>query len=224
MTTTTNDRTPRLTHLLPIAWYAVVVYCGAHAIGIVTASVRILTGPTVAGKWIGIIVTLAVSVAVLAMSIPILRSPPKAYIEPRRHKSLIAIAASLIVGGVAVAHWYWAGMVRQQLPDGTEGLSVAAYLITAWVIQPAVLEEVGCRAFFQPRVHALLGPRWAIGLSTILFVAFHAYPSGVETPLWFIAIGGLAFGWVMHSTRSLVAAVSAHALANAISLLAPLIL
>lgn len=95
--------------------------------------------------------------------------------------------------------------------------TVVAAAITLGLCAP-VLEEL----FFRGAIQSWIGRRFprplAVGIATLLFVAAHAsYNSAQKVN---VAAGGLAFGLLYETTKSVLPGIVAHMAANAYSLVA----
>jgi len=146
---------------------------------------------------------------------------PAEFLRHRRAKLFslaLALLAGIAIGGLGVtiacsALQPGAGEPRQHFTTTFFG---AFNLLTTWIVQPAILEEIGFRGYLLPRLHRRYGVLAAILLSTLAFVAFHAYPVPSNTSLWFAGTAGIAFGSLAVVTRSIWPAVLAHFVSNAL--------
>ncbi|MGQ0429580.1 MAG: lysostaphin resistance A-like protein [Gammaproteobacteria bacterium] len=195
-----------------------------RAIGVGTAVVRLWAeGSEVIGAWFGSLFTLAVSAVVLAAQWSITASTP-AFHTPRRWNAASTYALAIGTGAAVaciglVEHIWTQALAHSVLRTDNLTAATVATVISAWVVQPAVLEEVGFRGYLLTRIREHLGPLWAIGISTLAFVVAHMFPLGAQaSPLWLIAIGGVAFGLLLEVTKSVWAAIVAHFATNTITI------
>ena len=86
--------------------------------------------------------------------------------------------------------------------------------LCAVVIAP-LQEELLFRGILLPWLRRLLGPRWAITLSALIFSALHSNAWPAPIPLFVLA---LFLGYLAHHTNSLVGPITLHATFNTVSM------
>lgn len=142
---------------------------------------------------------------------------------------LAGAIAGRIVAGIAVAPL---PLLDPDLGDGTdrtvfEGATVdgRSWLVLVLVVcvGAPLVEELFFRGLLQSRLVGRLGVVFGIAVSSLLFGAAHLIAWDGPLSLvyaWAIACGGLVLGATYHYSRRLGAAIVAHALFNAVALVA----
>jgi membrane protease YdiL (CAAX protease family) len=87
--------------------------------------------------------------------------------------------------------------------------------VSAAVIAP-LQEELLFRGILMPWLRRLLGARWAIALSALIFAALHSDAWPAPLPLFVLA---LFLGYLAHHTNSLVGPITMHAAFNSVSMI-----
>ncbi len=90
-----------------------------------------------------------------------------------------------------------------------------ATAVVIFCVLPGIIEEVAFRGLLQSWLMAVLRPRSALILASVLFAALHA--SVISLPYLFAV--GLLLGWVYHKTRSLWPCMTIHFLHNLVVIL-----
>ena len=93
------------------------------------------------------------------------------------------------------------------------GLSLLVLLVSVSLV-PGIAEEIFFRGLVQRSLTARLGAPLGIGLASLLFGAFHVDPPQAIGA----AVLGVALGFIVWRTKSVVPAIVAHAANNALAL------
>ena len=113
-------------------------------------------------------------------------------------------------------------------PEPSDAVPLArALLIRSWqdavivplafVVVPAVSEELFFRGLLLPGLAHRIDPRAALGVSALLFGVIHGGP----IPIVYATLAGLALGWLRLKTGSVLAPIAAHGAVNAVPVLLP---
>jgi uncharacterized protein len=91
-------------------------------------------------------------------------------------------------------------------------------ILTVVVIAP-VAEELYFRGFLLQGLWRSFGPRWAIGLSAVVFGLFHFSGARLQTvlPMVSATLIGAVFGYLFVRTGNLAVTVLAHVLVNGVA-------
>jgi membrane protease YdiL (CAAX protease family) len=92
-------------------------------------------------------------------------------------------------------------------------------LILAAVVVAPVAEELYFRGFLLQGLWRSFGPRWAIGISAVVFGLFHFGGARLQAVLPMISatLIGVVLGYLFVRTRNLAVTVLAHALVNGVA-------
>lgn len=97
----------------------------------------------------------------------------------------------------------------QKILVGIHGWRLALVLGAVVIVAP-ICEETAFRGLLQQPLVARLGPAWGIGITAVVFSAFHGDPIGFLPRVEL----GILFGWLYLRTGSLWASIAAHAVNN----------
>jgi uncharacterized protein len=124
---------------------------------------------------------------------------------------LLGVALVLLLGPDAAPE---AGNLPTEVVEGPPW----SLILTVVVIAP-VAEELYFRGFLLQGLWRSFGPRWAIGVSAVVFGLFHFSGARLQTvlPMVSATLIGVVFGYLFVRTRNLAVTVLAHALVNGVA-------
>jgi uncharacterized protein len=223
----------------PVALSVALVFCVAQAIGLVFLVLlmlvqgglpaggddllgrfeRVLLSP--AGFLGSVVVNGAVFAAASLLGARLGREPwrERLRVAPAAvHPLVLAVLGMLALGTILDALLFllgWSGEgALGEMADVVAAMPwpmlVAAVLVVGAVA--GTTEELFFRGFVQTRLSQRLGARWAVLLTAVLFGAFHFDPW--HTPV--ATAMGLYLGWLTERARSVVPALAAHVVNNAV--------
>ena len=130
------------------------------------------------------------------------------------------IVAAALAGALAIAVPCAALLALQwlRMVPSEPGSSVISGVVYLTVLAPAALwEELFVRGYAYSLVRERLGPRPAIGLTSLLFALMHLLNQGASFRVFIIvSLAGVFLGFLREATRSLYAAWAAHLSWNAV--------
>ena len=140
----------------------------------------------------------------------------------------VLLLSVLFVAGLWVPLWATDSLRARILTDEdretlfqdltTPGIGGVAAVAAVIAVLPALTEELAFRGILQPLLTSAWGPLPGIGMTALLFAAFHGSPAQLVVPF----LLGLALGWLRWRTGSLWPGVLGHALHNGVTLWAML--
>lgn len=150
------------------------------------------------------------------------RAAPLADLGLTRPSAGALAGAALLGAGIWLVNLHLVAPITEALDDGRESTRALEALVTTTPIAallvlslvPPLCEELACRGLLVLGLRARLGPAAAVAIGAVAFAALHLSLVRAAPML----VLGAALGALTVWSRSVVPAIAAHAINNAISL------